>query len=147
MAYCECTFCAPISNPNICIRICAIAILRQYMLYNPPYQKDFSRQMIITKIWMYVDLLAGCTAHPTDMIFLRTLEVNIAIVLACLVRRRNHFPSPFASPTNLPPKPVIQPLIHRVPFLLPFLPSSFWASWFSSPSAAQKRSWPKKLSA
>lgn len=46
-------------NPNICIRICAIAILRQYMLYNPPYKKDFSRQMIITKIWMYVDLLAA----------------------------------------------------------------------------------------
>lgn len=54
MGYCEC-LCTWDMNAHLLmlwVRICAVAILRQYMLYNPPYEDDFSWQMIVVKIWM-----------------------------------------------------------------------------------------------
>ncbi|KAI4221799.1 MAG: hypothetical protein L6R36_006633 [Xanthoria steineri] len=85
--------------------IFGVAIARQYHLYNPSGHGDPSRSIVETKIWM-------------------ALEVNLAIIIACL--------------------PALTPLFKRVPLLASLIPSI--RSKFSQASAMQRRPWPQKLS-
>ncbi|KAL8865185.1 MAG: hypothetical protein Q9174_007026, partial [Haloplaca sp. 1 TL-2023] len=86
--------------------ICAVAIIRQYKLYHTSQTGDPSWLIIPTKIWI-------------------ALEVNVAIIVACL--------------------PALTPLFKRIPYLTSLIPSSI-RSRFSQASAMQRRPWPQKLS-
>lgn len=86
--------------------ICAVAIVRQYIAYNSGSGSDPSWGIIDIKIWM-------------------ALEVNIAIIVACL--------------------PALTPLLRRMPILKNFIPSSLRFK-SSHASAMQRAPWPQKLS-
>ncbi|KAL9577120.1 MAG: hypothetical protein Q9212_006576 [Teloschistes hypoglaucus] len=86
--------------------VCAVAIVRQYIAYNSGKTKDLSRGIIPIKIWM-------------------ALEVNVAIIVACL--------------------PALSPLFKRIPLLASLIPSSV-RSKFSHASAMERAPWPQKLS-
>ncbi|KAL8777881.1 MAG: hypothetical protein Q9213_007673 [Squamulea squamosa] len=84
----------------------AVAIVRQYIAYNSGASGDMSWGIIDIKIWM-------------------AIEVNIAIIVACL--------------------PALTPLFKRIPLLTSLIPSSV-RSKFSHASAMQRNPWPQKLS-
>ncbi|KAL9602882.1 MAG: hypothetical protein Q9219_001578 [cf. Caloplaca sp. 3 TL-2023] len=86
--------------------VCAVAIVRQYFAYNPSPSPDISHEILEIKMWM-------------------ALEVNIAIIVACL--------------------PALTPLFKRIPVLASLIPSSS-RSRFSHASAMQRAPWPQKLS-
>ncbi|KAL8832142.1 MAG: hypothetical protein Q9170_005001 [Blastenia crenularia] len=85
--------------------VCAVAIIRQYIAYTSGEGTDPSWGIIPIKIWM-------------------ALEVNIAIIIACL--------------------PALTPLFKRVPGLTSLIPSI--RSKFSHASAMQHAPWPQRLS-
>ncbi|KAL8634829.1 MAG: hypothetical protein Q9228_007614, partial [Teloschistes exilis] len=86
--------------------VCAVAIVRQYIAYNSGQAADPCWGIIPIKIWM-------------------ALEVNIAIIVACL--------------------PALSPLFKRIPLLASLIPSSI-RSKFSHASAMERAPWPQKLS-
>lgn len=121
----ECSEVAHQSANRLIVRsVCGVASFRQYIAYNSGRGSNPTASIIQIKIWSKrapVPSLSAVLMTPRTV----AIEVNIAIIIACL--------------------PALTPLFKRIPLLASLIPLSV-RSKFSHAGVAQRAPWPQKLS-